>query len=142
MDGGGELERLFNAPKAYKPYRQPADGTQERGVYPFLVFEDGPRVLLGLHGERVPADTVEGDGLPSWDPKVQTVLLKGLSNARGQVVLEAGQIAPFHQALRETPGRVLLYVHEMTRFLPVTALDAQAWKRCIDPARRDAGACD
>ncbi|MCH4579320.1 hypothetical protein [Achromobacter xylosoxidans] len=91
---------------------------------------------------RVPADTVEGDGLPSWDPKVQTVLLKGLSNARGQVVLEAGQIAPFHQALRETPGRVLLYVHEMTRFLPVTALDAQAWKRCIDPARRDAGACD
>lgn len=91
---------------------------------------------------RVPADTVEGDGLPSWDPKVQTVLLKGLSNARGQVVLDAGQIAPFHQALRETPGRVFLYVHEMTRFLPVTALDAQAWKRCIDPARRDAGACD
>ncbi|WYX22717.1 hypothetical protein WJ969_17675 [Achromobacter xylosoxidans] len=88
---------------------------------------------------RVPADTVEGDGLPSWDPKVQTVLLKGLSNARGQVVLDAGQIAPFHQALRETPGRVFLYVHEMTRFLPVTALDAQAWKRCIDPARRDAG---
>lgn len=99
-------------------------------------------MLLGLHGERVPADTVEGDGLPSWDPKVQTVLLKGLSNARGQVVLDAGQIAPFHRALRETPGRVFLYVHEMTRFLPVTALDAQAWKRCIDPARRDAGACD
>lgn len=38
-------------------------------------------------------------------------------------------------------GRVFLYVHDMTRFLPVTALDAQAWERCIDPARRDADAC-
>lgn len=91
---------------------------------------------------RVPADTVEGDGLPSWDPKVQTVLLKGVSNAQGRVVLASAQIAPFHRALRETPGRVFLYVHDMTRFLPVTALDAKAWGRCVDPARRDAGACD
>lgn len=106
-----------------------------------------PVITTEIPGEpwrlvRVPADTVEGDGLPSWDPRVQTVLLKGLSNARGQVVLDAGQIAPFHQALRETPGRVFLYVHEMTRFLPVTALDARTWNGCIDPARRDAGACD
>ena len=57
-------------------------------------------------------------------------------------VLDAAQIAPFHQALRETPGRVFLYVHDMTRFLPVTALDAQAWNRCVDPARRDAKACE
>lgn len=91
---------------------------------------------------RVPADTVEGDALPSWDPQVQTVLLKGKSNAQGRVVLDAAQIAPFHQALRETPGRVFLYVHDMTRFLPVTALDAQAWNRCVDPARRDAKACE
>lgn len=105
-----------------------------------------PVVITEIAGEpwrlvRVPADTVEGDGLPSWDPKVQTVLLKGVSNAQGRVVLAAAQIAPFHQALRETPGRVFLYVHDMTRFLPVTALDAQAWERCIDPARRDANAC-
>jgi len=57
------------------------------------------------------------------------VLLKGLSNAQGRVVLDAGQIAPFHRALRETPERVFLYVHDMTRFLPVKALDAKAWGR-------------
>lgn len=70
------------------------------------------------------------------------MLLKGLGNAQGRVVLDAGQIATFHRALRETPGRVFLYVHDMTRFLPVTALNAQAWERCIDPARRDADACE
>lgn len=91
---------------------------------------------------RVPADTLDDDALPSWDPAVQTVLLQGRSNAQGQVVLAPEQIAPFHQALRETPGRVFLYVHDMTRFLPVTALDAQTWQACIDPSRRDAKACE
>lgn len=91
---------------------------------------------------RVPADTVEGDALDSWDPAVQTVLLDGRSNAQGQVVLAPEQIAPFHQALRDTPGRVFLYARPMTRFLPVTALGAETWRACIDPSRRDAGACD
>ncbi|OCZ66660.1 hypothetical protein A9G00_25460 [Achromobacter xylosoxidans] len=47
IDGGGQLERHFNDPDAYKPYRLPPDGTLARGVYPFLVFEDGPRLRLG-----------------------------------------------------------------------------------------------
>ncbi|RBL81385.1 hypothetical protein DDE05_44905, partial [Streptomyces cavourensis] len=91
---------------------------------------------------RVPADTLDDDALPSWDPAVQTVLLQGRSNAQGQVVLAPEQIAPFHQALRETPGRVFLYVHDMTRFLPVTALGDKTWQACIDPSRRDAKACE
>ena len=47
IDGGGQLERYFNNPDAAKPYRLPPDGTLERGVYPFLVFDDGPRLRLG-----------------------------------------------------------------------------------------------
>ncbi len=91
---------------------------------------------------RVPADTLNDDALPSWDPAVQTVLFDGRSNAQGQVVLAPEQIAPFHQALHDTPGRVFLYAQPMTRFLPVTALGAQTWAACVDPSRRDAKACD
>lgn len=47
IDGGGKLERHFDDPEAYRPYHLPPDGTLERGVYPFLVFEDGPRLRLG-----------------------------------------------------------------------------------------------
>jgi len=47
IDGGGRLERLFNDPDRVKPYHLPPDGTLERDAYPFLVFEDGPRLRLG-----------------------------------------------------------------------------------------------
>ncbi len=109
------------------------------GASPVITTEisDEPWVVV-----RVPADTVEGDALDSWDPDVQTVLLDGRSNAQGQVVLAPDQIAPFHQALRDTPGRVFLYARPMTRYLPVTALSAETWRACIDPSRRDATACD
>lgn len=47
IDGGGRLERHFNDPDSFKPYHLPPDGTLERDAYPFLVFEDGPRLRLG-----------------------------------------------------------------------------------------------
>jgi hypothetical protein len=47
IDGGGRLERLFNDPERLKPYHLPPDGTLERDAYPFLVFDDGPRLRLG-----------------------------------------------------------------------------------------------
>lgn len=45
--GGEQLERYFADPEAFKPYRLPDNGTFERDVYPFLLFEDGPRLRLG-----------------------------------------------------------------------------------------------
>lgn len=40
VDGGGRLERYFNNPDNFSPYRLPAQGELARGAYPFLLFED------------------------------------------------------------------------------------------------------
>ncbi|MFJ1299293.1 hypothetical protein ACILG0_04955 [Pseudomonadota bacterium AL_CKDN230030165-1A_HGKHYDSX7] len=45
--GGEQLERYFADPEVFKPYRLPENGVFERDVYPFLLFEDGPRLRLG-----------------------------------------------------------------------------------------------
>lgn len=42
VDGGGRLERYFNNPEIFNPYRLPDPGVYERDAYPFLLFEDGP----------------------------------------------------------------------------------------------------
>lgn len=47
IDDGGRMERYFNDPASFKPYHLPPDGTLERDAYPFLIFEDGPRLRLG-----------------------------------------------------------------------------------------------
>ncbi|MDF3848927.1 hypothetical protein [Achromobacter denitrificans] len=39
VDGGGRLERYFNDPEIFKPYRLPAPGVLTRDAYPFLLFE-------------------------------------------------------------------------------------------------------
>ncbi|MDF3942576.1 hypothetical protein P3W66_21170, partial [Achromobacter denitrificans] len=39
VDGGGRLERYFNDPEIFKPYRLPAPGVLARDAYPFLLFE-------------------------------------------------------------------------------------------------------
>ncbi|WP_144634302.1 hypothetical protein [Bordetella genomosp. 13] len=105
-----------------------------------------PVVPTGIPDEawqvvRVPADTLVDDGMYSWDPAVQTVLLQGRSTPNGNVVLGADQAHAFHRALLETPGRVFLYYSPMSRVLPVSALDAQTWRRCIDPTQADPKAC-
>ncbi|CAB3631038.1 hypothetical protein [Achromobacter pestifer] len=40
VDGGGRLERYFNNPDHFKPYRLPEAGQSVREAYPFLLFED------------------------------------------------------------------------------------------------------
>lgn len=45
--GGDQLEPYFADPEVFKPYRLPENGVFERNVYPFLLFEDGPRLRLG-----------------------------------------------------------------------------------------------
>ncbi|MDQ8032610.1 MAG: hypothetical protein REJ50_11400 [Bordetella sp.] len=90
---------------------------------------------------RVPADTVEGDALPSWDPAVHTVLMQGRTDATGKVALAAEQVPAFHQALRDTPGRVFLYISPMARYLPLTALGPDVWRACTDPGNTDPKAC-
>lgn len=40
VDGGGRLERYFNDPERFTPYRLPAAGEFARDAYPFLLFED------------------------------------------------------------------------------------------------------
>ena len=40
VDGGGRLERYFNNPEIFNPYRLPDPGVFERNAYPFLLFED------------------------------------------------------------------------------------------------------
>ncbi|WP_144634299.1 hypothetical protein [Bordetella genomosp. 13] len=47
IDGGGLLEPYFNDPEAFKPYGLPPEGTLTRHAYPFLLFEEGPRLRLG-----------------------------------------------------------------------------------------------
>lgn len=53
VDGGGRLERYFNDPEVFNPYRLPAPGTLERDAYPFLLFEerDGKLRLGGVSKE-------------------------------------------------------------------------------------------
>lgn len=53
VDGGGRLERHFNNPEVYKPYRLPDPGVYARGAYPFLLFEerDGKLRLGGISKE-------------------------------------------------------------------------------------------
>lgn len=45
VDGGGRLERYFNNPEIFKPYRLPDPGAFERNAYPFLLFEDSHGTL-------------------------------------------------------------------------------------------------
>lgn len=45
VDGGGRLERYFNNPEVFTPYRLPPPGVVERNAYPFLLFEDKPGKL-------------------------------------------------------------------------------------------------
>lgn len=45
VDGGGRLERYFNDPEIFKPYRLPDPGAFERNAYPFLLFEDSHGTL-------------------------------------------------------------------------------------------------
>ena len=150
LNADGTLRAVYRSrpdpdkPGALLTYAEPQSKADRVLVVP---AGESPVIITEISDEpwavvRVPADTVEGDALDSWDPAVQTVLLEGRSNAQGQVVLAPEQIAPFHQALRDTPGRVFLYARPMTRFLPVTALGAQTWAACVDPSRRDAKACD
>lgn len=40
VDGGGRLERYFNNPEIFTPYRLPDNGVYARNAYPFLLFED------------------------------------------------------------------------------------------------------
>lgn len=40
VDGGGRLERYFDDPKVFKPYRLPDPGVFARNAYPFLLFEE------------------------------------------------------------------------------------------------------
>jgi len=40
VDGGGRLERYFNNPDVFTPYRLPDNGVYARDAYPFLLFED------------------------------------------------------------------------------------------------------
>lgn len=102
-----------------------------------------PTEIPGIpwHVVRVPADTLEGDGLPSWAPEVQTRLMEGVSDKEGIIELTPQQTALFHQALQETPGRVFFYVQAMTRYLPVVAMPPERWQHCTDPAQRAAKAC-
>lgn len=53
VDGGGRLERYFNDPEVFKPYRLPAPGVFARNAYPFLLFEerDGKLRLGGVSKE-------------------------------------------------------------------------------------------
>ena len=45
VDGGGRLERYFNDPEIFKPYRLPDPGAFERNAYPFLLFEESHGTL-------------------------------------------------------------------------------------------------
>lgn len=40
VDGGGRLERYFNDPEVFRPYRLPEPGVFARNAYPFLLFEE------------------------------------------------------------------------------------------------------
>lgn len=53
VDGGGRLERYFNDPEVFKPYRLPEPGVFARNAYPFLLFEerDGKLRLGGVSRE-------------------------------------------------------------------------------------------
>lgn len=53
VDGGGRLERYFNDPDVFKPYRLPEPGVFARNAYPFLLFEerDGKLRLGGVSRE-------------------------------------------------------------------------------------------
>lgn len=53
VDGGGRLERYFNDPEVFDPYRLPDPGVLTRGAYPFLLFEerDGKLRLGGVSKE-------------------------------------------------------------------------------------------
>jgi len=53
VDGGGRLERYFDDPEVFKPYRLPESGVFARNAYPFLLFEerDGKLRLGGVSKE-------------------------------------------------------------------------------------------
>ncbi|WP_312438413.1 hypothetical protein [Achromobacter sp.] len=53
VDGGGRLERYFNDPEVFTPYRLPEPGVFARNAYPFLLFEerDGKLRLGGVSRE-------------------------------------------------------------------------------------------
>jgi hypothetical protein len=53
VDGGGRLERYFDNPEIFTPYRLPEPGTLARDAYPFLLFEerDGKLRLGGVSKE-------------------------------------------------------------------------------------------
>jgi hypothetical protein len=53
IQAGDILERHFNNPEVYKPYRLPPAGTLVRDAYPFLLFEDqGGRLRFGGFGRE------------------------------------------------------------------------------------------
>ena len=51
------------------------------------------------------------------------------------------QQAQLREALRQTPGQILLYINPMSRLQPVQALTSDTWRRCLDPAQARADAC-
>ena len=142
----GGVVRLRARPtsdNALLAYAEPASSKErlwilQTGTVPPLNIEIGDQPWRVV---RIPAEVLALPDDASWDPDTHTLLFEGKTNADGELVLSAPQQAQLREALRQTPGQILLYTDPMTRFQPVEALTPDAWRACLDPAQARADAC-
>ena len=144
-DADGSMVRLRAHPSAdgVSAYAEPT-ASKERlwilpaGKVPPLNIEIGDEPWRVV---RIPAEVLALPDEASWNPDTHTLLFEGKTNASGEVVLGAAQQAKLREALRQTPGQILLYINPMSRLQPVQALTPDTWRRCLDPAQARADAC-
>lgn len=125
-------------------YAEPASSKErlwvlQTGAVPPLNIEIGDQPWRVV---RIPAEVLALPDEASWDPDTHTLLFEGKTNADGELVLSAPQQAQLREALRQTPGQIMVYTDPMTRFQAVQALAADTWRACVDPAQARADACD